>query len=52
MAVWDIISPTEITLRALLKGHEAGVNAVELSESNVISGSLDKTIKVQSSCAL
>ena len=52
VALWDIISPTEITLRATLKGHEKGVCAVELSESNIISGSVDKTIKVQSSCVL
>ena len=52
MALWDIVSPTEITLRATLKGHEGAVWAVELNETNIISGSPDKTIKVQSSCVL
>ena len=52
MALWDIISPTNITLRAALKGHEEDVYAVELNETNIITGSLDDTIKVQSSCVL
>ena len=52
MAVWEIISPTVITLRAVLKGHAWDVYAVELNESNIISGSLDDTIKVQSSSVL
>ena len=48
MAVWKIVSPTDITLRMTLKGHEGLVFAVELSETTIISGSGDNTIKVQS----
>ena len=52
MALWDIISPTNITLRAALKGHEGIVFAVELNETNIITGSPDDTIKVQYMCAI
>ena len=48
MAVWKIVSPTDITLRMALKGHEGDVLAVDLSETTLISGSEDNTIKVQS----
>ena len=48
MAVWKIVSPTDITLRMTLKGHEDSVMAVDLSETTIISGSGDETIKVQS----
>ena len=48
MAVWNIKSPTDITLRMTLIGHEEGVLAVDMSETNIISGSGDNTIKVQS----
>ena len=48
MAVWKVVSPTDITLRMSLKGHEAYVLAVDLSETTIISGSRDNTIKVQS----
>ena len=48
MAVWKIVSPTDITLRMILKGHEDLVMAVDLSETTISSGSEDKTIKVQS----
>ena len=51
MAVWNIKSPIDITLRMMLRGHEDWVMAVELSETNIISGSVDKTIKVWS-CVL
>ena len=47
MAVWDIKSPTDITLKMTLKGHEGQVLAVDISETTIISGSYDKTIKVQ-----
>ena len=47
MGVWNIKSPTDITLRMTLKGHKDSVLAVDLSETNVISGSADKLIKVQ-----
>ena len=46
MAVWKIVSPTDITLRMTLKGHEGWVMAVDLSETTIISGSRDKTMKV------
>ena len=48
VAVWNMKSPTDITLRMALKGHEYSVWAVDLSETTIISGSGDKTIKVQS----
>ena len=48
MAVWKIVLPTDITLRMTLKGHKDRVLAVDLSETTIISGSDDKTIKVQS----
>ena len=48
MAVWKIVSPTDITLRMSLKGRERYVMAVDLSETTIISGSGDNTIKVQS----
>ena len=49
MAVWNIKSPTAIALRMTLNGHDDSVLAVDLSETNIISGSYDKTIKVLSS---
>ena len=48
MAVWNLKSSTDITLRMTLKGHEDYVWAVDLNETTIISGSADKTIKVQS----
>ena len=48
MAVWNMRSPTDITLRMTLEGHEGYVMAVDVSETTIISGSADKTIKVQS----
>ena len=48
VAVWNIKSPTYITLKMILKGHEGVVLAVALSETTIISGSGDDTIKVQS----
>ena len=44
--MWDIKTPTAITLRMVLRGHEYGVGAVELTEANIITGSADRTIKV------
>ena len=44
-------SPTDITLRMTLKGHGGWVMAVDLSETTIISGSADETIKVLS-CAI
>ena len=48
MVVWNIKSPTDITLRTMLKGHKDSVLAVDVSETIIISGSADKMIKVQS----
>ena len=50
MVVWTIKSPTEITLRMTitLEGYENYVLAVDFTETNIISGSKDKTIKVRS----
>ena len=48
MAVWDIKSPTDITLRMALKGHEGYVFAVDLSKTAIISASEDRTVKVES----
>ena len=48
MAVWNMKSHTSIALRMTLEGHEDLVLAVDLSETTIISGSADKTIKVQS----
>ena len=47
MAVWNVKSPTDITLRITLKGHVGLVLAVDLTETTIISGSSDQTIKVQ-----
>ena len=46
VAVWNIKSPTDITLQMTLKGHEHRVNAVYFTETTIISGSEDYTIKV------
>ena len=51
MAVWNVKSPTDITLRMALKGHESYVWAVAMTETTIISRSGDETIKVQS-CVL
>ena len=47
VAVWNIKSPTDITLKMILMGHTFWVKAVDLNETTIISGSADKTIKVQ-----
>ena len=48
MAVWNIKSPTDITLRMTFEEHEHRVVAVDLSEAIIIAGYWDKTIMVQS----
>ena len=48
MAVWNVKSPTDITLRMTLKGHKGRVWSVDLTKTTIISGSQDETIKVQS----
>ena len=53
VGVWDMKSPTDITLKAVLKhDNYMIVWAVDLNETNIISGDGDGTIKVQSSCVL
>ena len=46
IAVWDMYSPTEITLRRVLVGHRAAVNVVDFDEKYIVSASGDRTIKV------
>ena len=48
VSVWKIVSPTDITLRMSLRGDEGWVLAVDLSETTIICGYTDTTIKVQS----
>ena len=46
VAVWDFISPVDIILRMVLKGHTVSVYAVDFDEKYIVSGSWDRTIKV------
>lgn len=46
IAVWDMTSPNEITLRRVLVGHRAAVNVVDFDEKYIVSASGDRTIKV------
>ena len=46
VAVWDVISPMDIILRKVLKGHKKPVYTVDFDEKYIVSGSLDRTIKV------
>lgn len=46
IAVWDMVSPTEINLRRVLVGHRAAVNVVDFDEKYIVSASGDRTIKV------
>ena len=53
ISVWDIQSPTAITLRTVLEDQsDFSILAVDMSEINIISGHGDHTIKVQPSFAL
>lgn len=47
IAVWDMASPTDITLRRVLVGHRAAVNVVDFDDKYIVSASGDRTIKVQ-----
>ena len=44
--MWDFISPVDIILRKVLKGHTGFVYAVDFDEKYIVSGSSDNTIKV------
>lgn len=46
IAVWDMASPTDITLRRVLVGHRAAVNVVDFDDKYIVSASGDRTIKV------
>lgn len=46
IAVWDMVSQTEIALRRVLVGHRAAVNVVDFDEKYIVSASGDRTIKV------
>ena len=46
VAVWEMISPMDIILRKVLKGHTGSVYAVDFDEKYIVSGSYDSTIKV------
>lgn len=45
IAVWDMASPTDITLRRVLVGHRAAVNVVDFDDKYIVSASGDRTIK-------
>ena len=45
VVVWDM-SPRDITLRKVLRGHNGHVSAVDVDETYIVSGSMDGTIKV------
>ena len=47
IAVWDMVSPTEINLRRVLVGHRAAVNVVDFDDKYIVSASGDRTIKVR-----
>lgn len=45
IAVWDMASPTDISLRRVLVGHRAAVNVVDFDDKYIVSASGDRTIK-------
>lgn len=47
IAVWDMASPTDISLRRVLVGHRAAVNVVDFDDKYIVSASGDRTIKVR-----
>eukprot|EP00061_Rhincodon_typus_P006756 g27739.t1 len=48
IAVWDMSTSTDITLRRVLVGHRAAVNVVDFDDKYIVSASGDRTIKVRS----
>jgi WD40 repeat protein len=46
IAVWDMNSASEISLRRVLVGHRAAVNVVDFDHRYIVSASGDRTIKV------
>lgn len=52
IAVWDMASATDITLRRVLVGHRAAVNVVDFDDKYIVSASGDRTIKVSVSAIL
>lgn len=46
IAVWDMVSATDINLHRVLVGHRAAVNVVDFDEKYIVSASGDRTIKV------
>lgn len=46
IAVWDMTSPNDITLRRVLVGHRAAVNVVDFNDKYIVSASGDRSIKV------
>lgn len=52
IAVWDMASATDITLRRVLVGHRAAVNVVDFDDKYIVSASGDRTIKVSVSAVI
>jgi len=46
VAVWDMHSASDISLRRMLLGHRAAVNVIDFDRRYIVSASGDRTIKV------